>query len=116
MFLCDDLNDNNDMNRQLRSLYARADTAIYTKATFNQLKVAYNTVYRRLLGCTRRDGASMMLVTNGIDSFETLCRKYIYKFMKHFEYSSNVIINHMYENYLVLGGAMHSIWQKCLYT
>ena len=57
-----------------------------------------------------------MLVTNGIDSFETLYRKYIYKFMKHVEYSSNVIINRMYGNYLVRGGVMHSAWQKCLYT
>ena len=146
VFLCDDLNDNNYMNRQLRSLYARANTLLrkfskcsisvkltlfqsycsnaycshlwanYTKATFNKLKVAYNNVYRRLLGCTRRDSASMMLVTNGIDSFETLYRKYIYKFMKRVEYSSNVIINRMYGNYLVRGGAMHSTWQKCLYT
>ena len=69
-----------------------------------------------LLGRTRRDSASMMLVTNGIDSFETLYRKYIYKFMKRVEYSSNVIINCMYGNYLVRGGAMHSTWQKCLYT
>ena len=100
--LCDDLNDKNDMNRQLRSLYARANTllrkflkcsisvkltllqsycsnahcshlwVIYTKATFNKLKVAYNNVYRRVLWYTRRDSASMMLVTNGIDSFEIL--------------------------------------------
>ena len=58
----------------------------------------------------------MMLVTNGIDSFETLYRKYIYKFMKRVEYSSNVIINRMYGNYLVRGGAMHGTWHKCLYT
>ena len=37
----------------------------------------------------------MMLVTNGIDSFETLYRKYIHKFMKRVEYSCNVIINRM---------------------
>ena len=36
---------------------------------------------------------------NGIDSFETLYRKYIYKFMKRVEYSSNVIIDRMYGNY-----------------
>ena len=71
----------------------------------------YNNEYGRLLGCTRRDSASMMLVTNGIDSFETLYRKYIYKFMKRVEYSSNVIINRMYGKYLVRGGAMHSTWQ-----
>ena len=28
VFVCDDLNDNNDMNRQLRSLYARANTLL----------------------------------------------------------------------------------------
>ena len=77
--------------------------ANYTKATFNKLKVAYNNVHRRLLGCTRRDSACMMLVTNGID-IETLYRKYIYKFMKCVEYSSNVIIHSMYGNYLVRGG------------
>ena len=146
VYLTNEMNDNCDMKRQLRSLYARANTlmskfskcsidvkltlfrnycsstycshlwATFSKATFSKLKVAYNNVYRRLLGYTRRDSASMMLVTNGVDSFETIYRKYIYRFMQRVTKSSNAIIQHLTHNYIVRGGAMWSTWHKYIYT
>ena len=80
-----DLSDDTDMKRQLRSVYARANTLIrkftkcslevkltlfksyctstycshlwanYSKASFSKLRVAYNNVYRHLLGHKKRD-------------------------------------------------------------
>ena len=52
----------------------------FNKATYNKLRVAYNNVYRRILGYSRRDSASNMCVTNRIDNFDTLIKKNVYNF------------------------------------
>ena len=42
------------------------------KRLVTYIRVAYNNVYRRILGYSRRDSASNMFVTNRIDNFDTL--------------------------------------------
>ena len=49
----------------------------YKKVTFSKLRVAYNNVYRKILGLCRRSSASEMFLTNNILNFETLMRKSI---------------------------------------
>ena len=116
--------DDDDMKKHLRAFYIRSNTLIrkfyhsigiklilfrsyctpsycshlwvnFNKATYNKLRVAYNNVYRRILGYSRRDSkntivyynvlgdsASNMFVTNGIDNFDTLIRKNCVQFSK----------------------------------
>ena len=46
--------------------------AQYKKAPFSKLRVAYNNVYRKILGLCERSTASEMVVTNNILNFEAL--------------------------------------------
>ena len=141
------LHDDIDMKRQLRSLYARANTLIskftkcslevklalfksyctstyncshlwanYSKVTFSKLRVAYDNVHRYLLGYKKRDCASMMLVGNGVDSFQTIIGKYVYIFMNRVVSSSNAIVKCPSENYTVKSSTMWTTWNIILYV
>ena len=46
----------------------------YKKATFSKLRIAYNNVYRKILGLCRRSSASEMFVTNNILNIEALIK------------------------------------------
>ena len=50
----------------------------YKKTTFSKIRVAYNNVYQKILGVSRRSSASAMFVTNNISNFEAFLRKSIY--------------------------------------
>ena len=110
------------MLKQLRSLYAKSNKVIptfnhctvavkllliksyctpfycgylwsdYKAKTFSKLRVAFNNVYRRVLGLPKWSSASEMYVTDNIENFEALLRKVIYGFIQRLEDSSNVII------------------------
>ena len=63
--------------------------------TFSKLRVAFNNVYRRVLGLPKWSSASEMYATHilyNIENFESLLRKVIYGFIQRLEDSSNVII------------------------
>ena len=62
------------------------------KATFSKLRVAYNNVYREILGLCRRSSASETFVTNNILNFEALMKKSIFAFTSHLSISNNAII------------------------
>ena len=63
-----------------------------TKCSINKLSTSYNSVLRRLLCISKPYSASNMFVSRGIPSFAELLRKYIYRFTKRIEVSSNSII------------------------
>ena len=98
------------------STYCSHLWADYSKATFNKLRVAYNNVYRYLLGYQKRDSASMMLVSNGIDSFQTIIIKYIYIFLQRVVSSANAIAKCLSNNYVVRGSAMWATWNRIVYV
>ena len=115
-------NDDAEMLRQMRLLYYRSNRLVglfnkcsktvlielcrrfctifyrlyfetqYKKATFSKLRVAYNNVYRKILGLCRRSSASEMFVTNNILNFEALMRKSIFAFTNRLSISNNAII------------------------
>ena len=58
-------------------------------------------MHRYLLGYKKRDSASMMLVGNGVDRFQTIIRKYVYSFMNRVGSSSNTIVKCLSDNYTV---------------
>ena len=64
----------------------------YKKATFSKLRVAYNNVYRKILGLCRRSSASEMFVTNNILNFEALMRKSMFAFTSRLSISNNAIL------------------------
>lgn len=146
VFIADSLSDDKDIMRQVRSLYARANTLLrkfyncsyevkltlfqsycvnmycpylwtqYTVRSYQKIKVAYNNVFRMLLGYSKRDSASTMFATNGIDSFDAMFRKNTYKCMQRLSESSNVIIRCLVNSYSVRAGPMWSKWITSLYV
>ena len=62
------------------------------KNTFSKLRVAYNTVYRKVFGLKRPSSASEMFVLNNIYNFEALMRKSIFVFTTRLTKFENAII------------------------
>ena len=97
--------DDDDMLRQMRTLYARSNRIIrifhncntkvlielgrsfcgsffcsylwsqYNKSSFTKIRVAYNNLYRKILHVSPRSIASKMFVDNNIPNFGALLRK-----------------------------------------
>ena len=64
----------------------------YKAKTFSKLRVAFNNVYRKILGLPTWSSASEMYATYNIENFKALLRKAIYGFIQRLEDSSNVIV------------------------
>ena len=105
VLLNDNLNDNDDIMKQMRGLYARANSVLrkfaacsfevklrlfqacctsfycahlwykFTKHVMSKVRVAYNNVFRLLFGYRRSCSASEMFVYNNIYNFEGRLRK-----------------------------------------
>ena len=100
--------DDNNMLKQVRMLYCRSNRLVrlfskcskpvllelcksfctvfycsyfwtnHKKYTFSKIRVAYNNVYRKILGVPKRGSVSTMFVSNGVLNFEALIRKSIF--------------------------------------
>ena len=64
----------------------------YKASTFSKLRVAFNNVYRRVLGLPPWSSASGMYATHNIVHFEALLKKTLYGFVQRLENSFNKII------------------------
>ena len=58
--------------------------------TFSKFRIAFNNVYRRVLGSPKWSSVNEMYATHNIENFEALLRKVIYGFIQCLENSSNV--------------------------
>ena len=115
-----DLKDDDDMNRQLRSIYGSANKlsrkffccskavknclfrtfvsclygstvwCMYRKSTLNRSRVGYNNAYRILFNLPRRTSMSTTLVQNNVPTFHALIRKHTANFMLRCINSCNV--------------------------
>ena len=102
--------DDDDMLRQMRTLYVRSNKLLrtfhyctidvklelfrcicmpfyccylwtaYKNSTFDKLRVTFNNAYRRVLNLPWRCSASAMYANNSIQNFETVIRKFTYGF------------------------------------
>ena len=125
--------DDCDMLRQLRTLYAKSNKLIRTfshctidvkllliksyctsfycgymwsdskKTTYSKLRVAFNNMYRRVLGFSYRSSASTMYTTHNINNMEALLRSFIERLMD----SSNMIINTLMNSWYI----RFNIWE-----
>ena len=101
---CDSKQDDNDILRQMRTVYAKYNTLLrtfshyvkvtlfqsyctalycpflwsdYKKSTFRKIRVAFNNAYRKIFGLPKRSSASAMYAQHNICNFETTIRKSI---------------------------------------
>ena len=117
------LQDNEEMLKQVRKLYIRANVFLrkftacsddiklqlfqsyctnvycahlwgdYNLYVYKKVKVAYNNAFRSLFKCARRSSASQMLVTNNVLTFDCLLRKYVYDFRERTKTSCNSLVS-----------------------
>ena len=64
----------------------------FTKRQYWQLEVAYNNVFRRLMGYDKYCSASGMFVANRTDGFNARVRKLVYGFRERLDISDNSLI------------------------
>ena len=142
VLLNDNLNDNDDIMKQMRGWYARANSVLrkFAACSFEvklrlfqafctsfycahlwykhvpKVRVACNNVFRLLFGYRRSCSASEMFVYNNIYNFEGRLRKNIYDFTMRIGSSSNVLIATPRENSFILAGPIRQKWITSVYT
>ena len=142
---CDSKQDDNDILRQMRTVYAKSNTLLrtfshcstdvkvtlfqsyctalycpllwsdYKKSTFRKIRVAFNNAYIKIFGLPKRSSASAMYAQHNICNFETTIRKSIYGFMQRLENSTNSITCTLYNSCLVRFVIWNN-WIESLYT
>ena len=84
------------------------------KLFFSKIRVAYNNVYRKILGVSRRASASGMFVSNDIPNSEAFFRKSIYSCTTRLLSSSNKLICAI-EQYWIMKSVIWKTWEEKMY-
>ena len=135
--------DDDDMLRQMRTLYIRSNKLLrtfyhcsidvklelfrsfctsfyccylwtaYKKSTFNKLRVAFNNAYRGVLGLPWRSSASAMYAIFSIQNFEAVIRKSTFGFTQRLAKSTNTLIMAIESSWIVRID-IWDFWQKTL--
>ena len=144
--ITDGLDDNEDIKRQLRSFYGKANMLLrtfnycsadvkktivssycgslftchlwcnYTVQQYRQMHVAYNNIFRRLMGYHIFCSASGMFVENRIDNFDARIRRLVYGFYQRLMCSGNSLVNCVMNSSTWLSSDLYRNWNKCLYV
>ena len=139
------LNDDEDIKRQLRYLYGKSNMLLrtfgscsyavklqlfmsycgalytaslwcnFTKKQYRLLEVAYNNVFRRFLGYEKYCSASGMFTENRVDGFDARVRKLVYSFRERLKDSDNSLIENIMNSSAWHFSKLLQLWEKCLY-
>ena len=138
-------NDDLDINRHVRGLYARGNLMInrfrncsedvkiclfksyftslyggalwnrYKKASLKKAKVAYNDIFRGLFNIMRGVSVSMLYMFCGIDGFDVLVRKNVFSFQQRLKKTVNTIIKSIISSQFHDTSPLSKKWQDILY-
>ena len=87
------------------------------KYSYSKLRIAFNNVYRRLLGFRKCDSASQMYVSHDIDiSLMLLCEKKLHGFMKIVCNIDNTLVKSVISCVSYISGGIWQKWISLLYT
>ena len=146
VFICNDFNDDRDLRRQMCSIYAKGNILIqkfrkcsvevktqlfnsycttlycaqlwasYTSHEYQRLKVAYNNIFRGLMGIKRGESISKVFVENNVHGFNSLMRKVIYGFSKRIYDSSNELVMRCTQgSFFIYESRLNAKWHSLLY-
>jgi len=145
VFISDNLRDDNDINRELRAIYARGNVLIkkfimctddvkvklfksycnsfyssqlwcsFNVASIKKLQVAYNHVFRKLMKFDRDVSMSAKFVENNVNGFKAVWRKLIYGFRCRIFNSNNALIQCISSSVHFLYSKLNSNWTKELF-
>ena len=138
--------DDDDIKKHLRYFYARSNTILrkfyncsvdikvslfqcfclpsycvhlwfrFSKAIYRKLCVAFNNVYRRILGFRSYDSASYMYANCHVDNFDTFVRKLIYSFINRLYTVKNDLVQSALYICQFIPGGLWQHWINTLYT
>ena len=133
------LSDNEDIKRQIRSFYGKANMLLrtfsqcsyhvklqlfssycgslytchlwcnYTVKQYREVQVAYSNVFRRLMGYEKFCSASGLFVENRSDNF-------VYGFYQKLIVSDNYLVKCVVNSSAWLSSKLYANWNKCLYV
>lgn len=138
--------DDDDIFRQVKSIYARGNMLIsrfrtcsddvklklfrsflsnaygshlwtkYKFVTYRKVVVAYNDIFRKLFGIKRGESMSALYVRNNIDSVGAIIRKSCFNFITRITESDNILIQSIRASLFYFGSPIYDRWCKVLYT
>ena len=145
VIICSNKCDNADIYRQIRSIYTQGNTIIskfkkcsknvkvelfktfcynlyganlwssHTAAMTHRIKVAYNNVFRKLMGIKLGESISQVYVRNDVCGFDALMRKNMYSLYQRIVTSDNSLICRLVtSSYFGDKSAIYAKWRKCL--
>ena len=145
-YISNDLNDNLDIKRQCRQIYAQGNSLIrkfymcsvevklklfesycspmytphlwckYSKTCINKLYVAYHCILKILLGFSKFDSNGLVCTVFNTRSCTAVIRNYVYKFMRRVDLSTNVIIRDILSSSLLFKSNLRKHWNQLLYS
>ena len=98
------------------SLYCTPVWNYYSCESFNRIKVAYNRIFRILLGLEHRISMSRAFIERDINPFVVVFRKYIVSFRNRILKSENVFIKTIYESLYFMNCHLFRKWSKSIFT
>ena len=147
VLLTSDFKDNRDIERQIRLIYCRGNQIIrkfskcstyvktqlfrsfiscmycsplwcsYTKETYTRLQVAYNYVFRRLLGFSKRCSMSSQFVSHNVPSFKENIRMSTTSFRgRTMTCANNIISDIISSPYFIYSSPLYSRWSTNIFT
>lgn len=145
-YICEDLKDDTDINRQCRQIYAQGNTLArkfgmcsndvksylfnsyctsmytahlwwnYNAGSIKKLYVAYNNSFRFLHHLPRDCSASAMFADNNVKNCSAIIRNLVYKFSKRLDLSENSIVRMVLNSDLYLQSRIRKHWCKLLFV
>jgi hypothetical protein len=87
----------------------------YKVNSFNRIRVAFNNVFRHLMGFSRDTSLSAYMVPNNIDTFKVLYRKVINSFRERLYKSDNLIVSAIINSLFFQTSNLNIKWREVLY-
>ena len=143
--LSKDLSDNLDLLRQVKSIYSRGNEIIkefthcsvdvklklfhsycgnfygcnlwvnYNRNEYKKVKVAYNTVYRKLMKIKDVKTTTYNMLENGVNAFSVIVRKSLYSLYKRIYNSDNLLVTTVINSVHFYTSQMCKHFQKCCF-
>lgn len=144
IFLSSDFSDDKDIARQIKSFYSRGNMLLrnfrmcsvnvklemfrtfccnmymnylwcrFSQSAMNQLRVAYNDMFRMLFGLRRGISISQAFMYCNVNDFYAFTRKSIWTFMLRVLNSSNALVKCIFNSHQFLMSALFSRWCSTL--
>ena len=140
--ISDDLSDDDDINRQRRTLYVQGNIVLqkcimcslevkltlfrsycspmygvhlwwnYKKSTLNRLHIAYQNILKLFIGMSKYESTSLLYTLFHVQCCQSVIRNMVYRFMCRLDSSVNCILNDILTSSLRFTSRIRKHWNK----